>query len=146
MNSLLSQKYSENNVRSWTDSKFPSNLRTRCAESVKMYTTTIHACSFTMNTTPLSVRNHYQSSDLHTLLSSLIIMILFNVYLTKVYHVRNILTFVNFWTEATNLATFVEIREILLTLPPMQSMLDLDNLISDIRTVETLGDGNSASE
>ncbi len=41
-------------------------------------------------------------------------MILFNVYLTKVYHVRNILMFVNFWTEATNLATFVEIREILL--------------------------------
>ncbi len=73
-------------------------------------------------------------------------MILFNVYLTKVYHVRNILTFVNFWTEATNLATFVEIREILLTLPPMQSMRDLDNLISDMRTVETLGDENSASE
>ncbi len=66
-------------------------------------------------------------------------MILFNVYLTKVYHVRIILTFVNFWTEATNLPTFVEIREILLT-------LDLDNLISDMRTVETLGDGNSASE
>ncbi len=38
-------------------------------------------------------------------------MILFNVYLTKVYHIRIILTFVNFWTEATNLATFVEIRE-----------------------------------
>ncbi len=73
-------------------------------------------------------------------------MILFNVYLTKVYHVRNILTFVNFWTEATNLPTFGKIREILLTLPPMQSMRDLDNLISDIRTVETLGDGNSASE
>ncbi len=73
-------------------------------------------------------------------------MILFNVYLTKVYHVRNILKFVNFWTEATNLPTFVEIREILLTLPPMQSMCDLDNLISDMRTVETLGDGNSASE
>ncbi len=72
-------------------------------------------------------------------------MILFNVYLTKVYHVRNILMFVNFWTEATNLPTFVEIREILLT-PPMQSMRDLDNLISDMRTVETLGDGNSASE
>ncbi len=61
-------------------------------------------------------------------------------------HVRNILTFVNFWTEATNLPTFVEIREILLTLPAMQSMRDLDNLISDMRTVETLGDGNSASE
>ncbi len=73
-------------------------------------------------------------------------MILFNVYLTKVYHVRNILMFVNFWTEATNLPTFVEIREILLTLPPMQSMRDLYNLISDMRTVETLGDGNSASE
>ncbi len=73
-------------------------------------------------------------------------MILFNVYLTKVYHVRNILMFVNFWTEATNLPTFVEIREILLTLPPMQSMRDQDNLISDMRTVETLGDGNSASE
>ncbi len=73
-------------------------------------------------------------------------MILFNVYLTKVYHVRNILMFVNFWTEATNLPTFVEIREILLTLPAMQSMRDLDNLISDMRTVETLGDGNSASE
>ncbi len=73
-------------------------------------------------------------------------MILFNVYLTKVYHVRNILMFVNFWTEATNLPTFGEIREILLTLPPMQSMPDLDNLISDMRTVETLGDGNSASE
>ncbi len=73
-------------------------------------------------------------------------MILFNVYLTKVYHVRIILMFVNFWTEATNLPTFVEIREILLTLPPMQSMHDLDNLISDMRTVETLGDGNSASE
>ncbi len=71
-------------------------------------------------------------------------MILFNVYLT--HHVRIILTFVNFWTEATNLPTFVEIREILLTLPPMQSMRDLDNLISDMRTVETLGDGNSASE
>ncbi len=70
-------------------------------------------------------------------------MILFNVYLTKVYHVRNILTFINFWTEATNLPTFVDI---LLTLPPMQSMRDLDNLISDMRTVETLGDGNSASE
>ncbi len=28
----------------------------------------------------------------------------------------------------------------------MQSMRDLDNLISDMRTVETLGDGNSASE
>ncbi len=69
-------------------------------------------------------------------------MILFNVYLTKVYHVRNILMFVNFWTEATNLATFVEI---LLNLPPMQSMRDLDNLISDMRTVETL-DGNLASE
>ncbi len=67
-------------------------------------------------------------------------MIIFNVYLTKVYHVRN------FWTEATNLATFIEIREILLTLPPMQSMRDLDDLISDMRTVETLGDGNSASE
>ncbi len=79
-------------------------------------------------------------------LSFLIIMILFNVYLTKVYHVRIILMFVNFWTEATNLPTFVEIREILLTLPPMQSMRDLDNLISDMRTVETLGDGNSASE
>ncbi len=39
-----------------------------------------------------------------------------------------------------------EIHEILLTLPPMQSMRDLDNLISDMRTVETLGDGNSASE
>ncbi len=61
-------------------------------------------------------------------------MILFNVYLTKFYHVRNILMFVNFWTEATNLPTFVEI------------MRDLDNLISDMRTVETLGDGNSASE
>ncbi len=73
-------------------------------------------------------------------------MILFNVYLTKVYHVRIILMFVNFWTEATNLPTFVEIREILLTLPPMQSMRDLDNLISDMRTVETLGDGYSASE
>ncbi len=71
-------------------------------------------------------------------------MILFNVYLSKVYHVRNILMFVNFWTEATNLPTFVEIREILLTLPPMQSARDLDNLISDMRTVETLGDGNSA--
>lgn len=59
---------------------------------------------------------------------------------------RIILMFVNFWTEATNLPTFVEIREILLTLPPMQSMRDLDNLISDMRTVETLGDGNSASE
>ncbi len=70
-------------------------------------------------------------------------MILFNVYLTKVYHVRNILTFVNFWTEATNLPTF---GEILLTLPAMQSMRDLDNLISDMRTVETLGDGNSTSE
>ncbi len=46
----------------------------------------------------------------------------------------------------TNLPTFVEIREILLTLPPMQSMRDLDNLISDMRTVETLGDENSASE
>ncbi len=64
-------------------------------------------------------------------------MILFKVYLTKVYHVV---------TEATNLPTFVEIREILLTRPPMQSMRDLDNLISDMRTVETLGDGNSASE
>ncbi len=73
-------------------------------------------------------------------------MILFNVYLTKVYHVRIILMFLNFWTEATNLPTFVEIREILLTLPAMQSMRDLDNLISDMRTVETLGDGNSASE
>ncbi len=73
-------------------------------------------------------------------------MIPFNVYLTKVYHVRNILMFVNFWTEATNLPTFVEICEILLTPPPMQSMRDLDNLISDMRTVETLGDGNSASE
>ncbi len=71
-------------------------------------------------------------------------MILFNVYLT--HHVHIILTFVNFWTEATNLPTFVEIREILLTLPPMQSMRDLYNLISDMRTVETLGDGNSASE
>ncbi len=71
-------------------------------------------------------------------------MILFNVYLTKVYHVRNILTFVNFWTEATNLPTFREIHEILLTLPPMQSMRDLDNLISDMRTVETLVDENSA--
>ncbi len=70
--------------------------------------------------------------------------ILFNVYLTKVYQVRIILTFVNFWTEATNLPTFVEIREILLTLPPMQSMRDLDNLISDMRTAKTL-DGNSAS-
>ncbi len=48
-------------------------------------------------------------------------MILFNVNLTKVYHVRIILMFVNFWTEATNLPTFVEIREILLTLPPMQT-------------------------
>ncbi len=73
-------------------------------------------------------------------------MILFNVYLTKVYHVRIILMFVNFWKEATNLLTFVEIREILLTLPAMQSMRDLDNLISDMRTIETLGDGNSASE
>ncbi len=60
-------------------------------------------------------------------------------------NVCNILMFGNFWTEATNLPTFVEIREILLTLPPMQSMRDLDNLISDMRTVETL-DGNSASE
>ncbi len=59
---------------------------------------------------------------------------------------RIILMFVNFWTEATNLPTFVEIHEILLTLPPMQSMRDLDNLISDMRTVETLGDRNSASE
>ena len=73
-------------------------------------------------------------------------MILFNVYLTKVYHVRIILTFVTFWTESTNLPTFVEIREILLTLSHTQSDRDLDNLISLMRTVETLGDGNSASE
>lgn len=45
INSLLSQKYAENNVQSWTDWTFPSNLRTRCcAESVKLYKTTFHAC------------------------------------------------------------------------------------------------------
>lgn len=70
-------------------------------------------------------------------------MMFFNVYFTKVYHIHIILMFVNFWTEATNLPA---VREILLTLPPVQSMCDRDNLISDMRTVETLRDGNSALE
>ncbi len=97
MNSLLSQKYSENSVRSWTDVQ---NL-SKCIQPPFM-----HALS---RWTRRRFRSETTSnqSDLHTLLSFLIIMILFNVYLTKVYHVRNILTFVNFWTEATNLPTFV---------------------------------------